>query len=87
MRARFTYLRVPLQSRETVMTLRKSAFAAVCLLIVVASSAAAGQSKFYQYYSDGLDYVEKKDWLRAIQEFRSAMSLEFEDRQTLSPSP
>ncbi|MBK7257513.1 MAG: hypothetical protein IPI01_06870 [Ignavibacteriae bacterium] len=60
------------------MTLRKSAFAAVCLLII-ASSAAAGQSKFYQYYSDGMDYVEKKDWLRAIQEFRSAMSLEFED--------
>jgi TolB-like protein len=60
------------------MTLRKSAFAAVCLL-VIASGAAAGQSKFYQYYSDGMDYVEKRDWLRAIQEFRSAISLEFED--------
>ncbi len=60
------------------MTLRKSALAAVCLL-VIASGSAFGQSKFYQYYSDGLDYVEKKDWLRAIQEFRSAISLEFED--------
>jgi TolB-like protein len=38
-----------------------------------------GQAKFYNYYSDGLDYMEKKDWLRAIQEFRTAISYEFED--------
>lgn len=60
------------------MNLRLYAFAASCLLLF-APGAAAGQTKFYQYYSDGLDYVEKKDWLRAIQEFRSAISLEFED--------
>ena len=60
------------------MTLRRSTFVAACLL-VLASGTVAGQTKFYQYYSDGLDYVEKKDWLRAIQEFRSAISMEFED--------
>ncbi len=37
------------------------------------------QYKFYSYYDEGLEFMEKKDWLRAIQEFRSAMSLEFED--------
>jgi TolB-like protein len=60
------------------MNLRSSVIAVACLLLL-ASGAATGQSKFYQYYSDGLDFVEKKDWLRAIQEFRSAVSLEFED--------
>jgi|WetSurMetagenome_2_1015567.scaffolds.fasta_scaffold107636_2 TolB-like protein len=40
---------------------------------------APAQTKFYNYYTDGLEYVEKKDWLRAIQEFRSAISYEFED--------
>jgi TolB-like protein len=48
-----------------------------CVLLVPSSVPA--QTKFYNYYTDGLDYVEKKDWLRAIQEFRSAISLEFED--------
>jgi TolB-like protein len=60
------------------MNLRSITFVGACLLIL-ASGTVAGQSKFYQYYSDGQDYIEKKDWLRAIQEFRSAISLEFED--------
>ena len=48
-----------------------------CVLLIPSSMPA--QTKFYNYYTDGLDYVEKKDWLRAIQEFQSAISLEFED--------
>jgi len=48
-----------------------------CVLLL--QPTAPAQSKFYNYYSDGLEYVEKKDWLRAIQEFRSAISFEFED--------
>lgn len=48
-----------------------------CVLLLHPTTPA--QSKFYNYYSDGLEYVEKKDWLRAIQEFRSAISYEFED--------
>jgi len=35
--------------------------------------------KFYNYYDNGLEYMEKGDWLRAIEEFKSASSLEFED--------
>ena len=49
----------------------------VALLFLV--SAAFGQNKFYNYYSNGLEYMEKQDWLRAIEEFKSAASLEFED--------
>jgi len=60
------------------MHLRRIALAASCIFLI-AWSATSGQTKFYRYYSEGLDYVEKKDWLRAIQEFRSAISLEFED--------
>jgi TolB-like protein len=48
-----------------------------CLLLL--PSASSSQAKFYNYYSDGVDFAEKKDWLRAIQEFRSAISYEFED--------
>jgi TolB-like protein len=48
-----------------------------CVLLV--PSFVPAQTKFYNYYTDGLDYMEKKDWLRAIQEFRSAISVEFED--------
>ena len=37
------------------------------------------QTKFYQYYSTGIEFLEKQDWIRAIGEFQSAASLEFED--------
>jgi len=39
------------------------------------------QEKFYNYYTAGLEYMEKQDWQRAIIEFKSAVSLEFEDMQ------
>ncbi|MBI2429756.1 MAG: hypothetical protein HYV29_13370 [Ignavibacteriales bacterium] len=39
------------------------------------------QNKFYNFYTAGLEYMEKQDWQRAIQEFKSAISLEFEDAQ------
>jgi TolB-like protein len=48
-----------------------------CVLLIPSSGPA--QTKFYNYYTDGVDYMEKKDWLRAIQEFQSAISYEFED--------
>jgi len=35
--------------------------------------------KFYNYYENGLAYMEKKDWNRAIEEFKSAISMEFAD--------
>ncbi|HLP17423.1 MAG TPA: CsgG/HfaB family protein [Bacteroidota bacterium] len=37
------------------------------------------QTKFYNYYETGLEFLEKRDWVRAIGEFQSAVSLEFED--------
>jgi len=39
----------------------------------------SAQEKFYNYYDKGIKYMEKGDWLRAIEEFKSASSLEFED--------
>jgi TolB-like protein len=35
--------------------------------------------KFYTYYDKALKYMQKGDWERAIAEFKSAASLEFED--------
>ena len=39
---------------------------------------AGGQS--YNYYENGLEYMKKAQWDRAIEEFKSAVSLEFTDR-------
>ena len=39
---------------------------------------AGGQS--YNYYENGLEYMKKSQWDRAIDEFKSAVSLEFTDR-------
>lgn len=49
------------------------------LALTFLSGVAVSQAKFYTYYKEGLRYVEEKDWQRAITEFRSAASLEFED--------
>ncbi|MBP1649271.1 MAG: Tetratricopeptide repeat-containing protein [Bacteroidetes bacterium] len=38
-----------------------------------------GATRFYNYYSEGLRFMEQKDWMRAVEEFKSAASLEFED--------
>ncbi|MDP1676430.1 MAG: CsgG/HfaB family protein [Bacteroidota bacterium] len=45
------------------------------------TSALFSQNKFYNYYTSGLEYIEKQDWQRAITELQSAASLEFEDVQ------
>jgi hypothetical protein len=50
-------------------------FAAAILL----SSRLISQTRFYNYYDEGLQYMEKQDWNRAIVEFKSCASLEFED--------
>jgi TolB-like protein len=50
-------------------------FAAVILI----SSRLTSQTRFYNYYDEGLQYMEKQDWVRAIGEFKSSASLEFED--------
>ena len=35
--------------------------------------------KFYTYYDKGTKFMEKGEWERAIEELKSAISLEFED--------
>ncbi len=47
--------------------------------LAVFSLFAHAQNRFYNYYTSGQDYLEKKDWIRAIGEFKSAASLEFAD--------
>ena len=39
--------------------------------------------KFYQYYDKGEEYMLRGDWMRAIEEFKSAASLEFEDSKKM----
>jgi TolB-like protein len=51
------------------------------LFIVFIFSSLSAQNKFYNYYNAGLEYMEKQDWQRAISEFKSASSLEFEEVQ------
>lgn len=43
------------------------------------STSRAATEKFYNYYENGLQFVETGDYLRALAEFQSAASLEFED--------
>jgi len=50
-----------------------------CLFIFVLLSPLRAIEKFYNYYDNGLEFMEKRDWLRAIEEFKSASSLEFKD--------
>lgn len=48
-------------------------------ILIVCGTLAYSQNKFYNYYENGIEYMEKQDWQRAIGEFKSAISLEFED--------
>lgn len=56
-----------------------SAIVTIWLFGLVSDPALYAQDKFYNYYDKGIKYMEKKDWLRAVQEFKSAISMEFED--------
>lgn len=50
----------------------------ILVLIVLPLSLHAAE-KFYNYYENGSNYMKAGDWQRAIIEFKSAVSLEFED--------
>ncbi len=55
----------------------------VVLLTLVAALMATtiyAGGKFYNYYEEGLAYMKRGDWDRAIDEFKAAASLEFKDR-------
>jgi len=49
------------------------------LLLIVLPLPLHAADKFYNYYENGLEYMKRGDWHRAITEFKSAVSLEFED--------
>lgn len=57
---------------------RRLLFLFACL-VFTAAPGTISQTKFYHYYSSGLEFLEKRDWIRAVGEFQSAISLEFED--------
>jgi TolB-like protein len=48
-------------------------------VVTLISFRMTSQTRFYNYYDEGLRYMEKQDWVRAIGEFKSSASLEFED--------
>ncbi len=55
-------------------------FSAVLLCtIIISSGIHAADDKFYNYYEKGLEYMKSGDYNRAIVEFKSAYSLQFED--------
>ena len=68
------YTSAPTSLEPTVKTLA-TLFAALLLTPLMGT----GATRFYIYYSEGLRFMERKDWMRAIEEFKSAASLEFED--------
>jgi len=53
----------------------------ILLVVSLFTSVLFSQNKFYNFYNAGLEFMEKQDWQRAIVEFKSAASLEFEDVQ------
>lgn len=58
--------------------MKPNRFSLVFLLIFLSLPLAA-QVKFYTYYDEGLQFMEKQDWVRAIGRFKSGASLQFED--------
>lgn len=54
-------------------------FLIIFIFLFVDSSLLLSQEKFYTYYSKGLEYMTKGDYLRAIEEFKSSVSMEFDD--------
>ncbi|MBD3234152.1 MAG: hypothetical protein GF315_10565 [candidate division Zixibacteria bacterium] len=62
----------------------------VCLILLtiilsgtfpLVSGNAQAALKWYQYYENGVDYFNKGDWVRALNEFSAAASLEFEEKK------
>jgi TolB-like protein len=60
------------------LNLRKLVLLLIVALILPATTYAGG--KWYNYYEDGQKYMKLGSWDRAIDEFRSAVSLEFKDK-------
>ena len=53
------------------------------LMLTLMTTFLQALEKFYQYYDKGEEYMLRGDWMRAIEEFKSAASLEFEDSKKM----
>lgn len=49
------------------------------VILLITLKLCAADDKFYNYYEKGLEYMESGDYNRAVVEFKSAYSLQFED--------
>ena len=43
------------------------------------SAATQARSKFYNYYTEGNEFMEEGDWERALEAYKASASLEWED--------
>lgn len=57
----------------------RAAVLLVPALLLLTPAPLPAQEKFFHAYEAGVEYMEKGDWQRAITEFKTAASLEFED--------
>ncbi|MCF7858377.1 MAG: CsgG/HfaB family protein [Candidatus Cloacimonetes bacterium] len=59
--------------------MRKTLFFLILFSLLSLPISIRAIDKFYTYYDKGLEYMEKGEWERAIEELKSAISLVFED--------
>lgn len=57
-------------------------FGRAWVIVVLCTGVANARDAFYDYYEQGQAYMRGADWVRAIEEFKSAESLEFEDTRS-----
>ncbi len=59
---------------------KKSTFLLLVIFLFTANiSNLFSLEKFYNYYEKGMKFMQRHDWQRALEEFKSAASLEFKD--------
>lgn len=51
------------------------------LLVVLLISPCLAGGKWYNYYEEGMNYMKRGEWEKAIEEFKSAVSLEFKEQK------
>ncbi|MBD3170618.1 MAG: hypothetical protein GF307_14130 [candidate division Zixibacteria bacterium] len=75
-----TETRSPILSRRNNLSLAIIVFVTMMLSLSAVSKVYA-RATWYEYYKNGIDYYEKGQWQRALNEFRAAVSLEFEEKK------
>ncbi|MEW6686650.1 MAG: tetratricopeptide repeat protein [Candidatus Edwardsbacteria bacterium] len=62
---------------------KKKIFILTPLLVISLISLSLASEKWYDYYQEGLNYMKQGEWEKAIEEFKSAISLEFKDQEKI----